>query len=325
MTRYRLLLTALIGLSFVALTSCSEARYAAHVVKKIPLPGDPDYNVGHFKVGRGYSIKGRRYYPRETYSFEETGIASWYGPNFHGAMTANGETFDKNELTAAHKTLQLPSIIKVTNLHNGRSLILRVNDRGPFAHNRILDVSERAASLLGFKNNGTARVKIQVMPQESRQVAMAAKSGQDTRGFEVALNQRHRPVVSEDQITPTLKPHPVTKVVMSEPPPTVPRRKPLAVTTQPPPVGTAYAPPRPPTLNIGHIFVQAGSFSQEQNALNYSSQLSRFGQSRVHMARVNNTPFFRVRLGPFNDREEAQKILTALYNNGHQNAAIVVE
>ena len=164
------------------------------------------------------------------------------------------------------------------------------------------------------------------MPQESRQVAMAAKSGQDTRGFEVALNQRHRPVVSEDQIRPTLKPHPaVTQVVMSEPPPTLPARKPLPVTTKPLPVGTAYAAPIPPILNAGHIFVQAGSFSQEQNALNYSSQLSRFGQSRVHMARVNNTPFFRVRLGPFNDREEAQKILTALYNNGHQNAAIVVE
>jgi len=143
----------------ISLNACSSAQYAAHVAKKIPLKQDtPSKSIGHFKVGSSYVIKGKRYYPVETYNFTETGSASWYGPGFHGKQTANGEMFDQNELTAAHRTLQLPCIIQVTNLDNGRQVILRVNDRGPFAHNRILDVSERAAVLLGFKEKGVANI-----------------------------------------------------------------------------------------------------------------------------------------------------------------------
>ena len=192
------------------LGACSEARYAAHVVKQIPMPGDQNNSrsQGMFKVGNAYTIKGKRYYPSETYNHTEVGIASWYGPGFHGKKTANGETFDQNELTAAHRTLQLPSIIRVTNLGNGRSIILRVNDRGPFAHDRILDVSERAASLLGFKNTGTAKIKLEVLANESHQVANLARQGHDTRGYEVVLNR-----------TPARKPQrfqPVTKVALSD-------------------------------------------------------------------------------------------------------------
>lgn len=176
-------------LSFALLSSCSEAQYASHVIKQIPMTGDRGTNNAHYKVGKPYKIAGTRYYPKERFRYSETGIASWYGPNFDGKQTANGEIFDKNELTAAHKTLQLPSIIRVTNLRNGRSLVLRVNDRGPYSKNRILDVSERAAELLGFKSQGTTKIKIEVMGQASREVASMAKRNIDTTGYEVALNQ----------------------------------------------------------------------------------------------------------------------------------------
>ena len=332
----------------VFLSACSETRYAAHVVKQIPLPGDPPESVGSFKVGNPYNIKGRNYYPRETYNHSETGIASWYGPNFHGKKTANGEIFDKNELTAAHRTLQMPSIIRVTNLANGRSIILRVNDRGPFAHDRVLDVSERAAAVLGFKNHGTAKVRIDVLSDASVQVAHAAKQGYDTRGFEVALNNK-KPRTATTVAMPQVKPEPVTQVAMTaapipprpatgQPVPLVPLHKPMPVQAEPlTPANVVPATPNMQTasnyvagsnvgnLGTGKIYVQAGSFAQEQNALSYSNNLSGFGPSKVYMTRVNDKPFFRVRLGPYNNRIEAQEILTALNAGGNKNAVIVVD
>jgi rare lipoprotein A len=328
------------------LSGCTEARYAAHVVKQIPMPGDAPQSQGTFKVGNPYVIKGRQYHPRETYSHVETGVASWYGPNFHGKRTANGEIFNKNDLTAAHRTLQMPSIIRVTNMANGRAVILRVNDRGPFAHDRVIDVSERAASLLGFKNHGTARVKIEVLQNESLQVAQAARSGMDTRGFEVALNQNKARVAAPRPI-PTSKPamanqpytpDPVTQVVMADtsPAPVVPTPKPLPVQAEPlhSPAATvssnnlyqeaSYNPPLP-AATPKNIYVQAGSFSMEQNALDYSSRLTSLGPSKVYLTRVNNQPFFRVRLGPYDNREEAQRILLALNESGNKNAVIVLD
>ena len=170
------------------LPACAETELVAHVAKQTPI-ADSQKPPGYFKVGNSYRIKGQRYTPRATYSFTQTGIASWYGPIFHGKKTSNGEIFDKYELTAAHNTLHMPSIIRVTNLENGRSIIVRVNDRGPFSKGRILDLSERAAEILDFKHKGTAKVKIQVLPEESRIVANVAKNGGATRGYEVAYNQ----------------------------------------------------------------------------------------------------------------------------------------
>jgi rare lipoprotein A len=101
---------ALIIMSLSFLSACSEAQYASHVIKQIPMPGDKaksGKSAGYYKVGKPYKISGRKYYPKERFSYSQTGVASWYGPNFHGKMTANGETFNKYELTAAHKTLQM--------------------------------------------------------------------------------------------------------------------------------------------------------------------------------------------------------------------------
>ncbi|HZB93752.1 MAG TPA: septal ring lytic transglycosylase RlpA family protein, partial [Stellaceae bacterium] len=114
-----------------------------------PTPSGQALEHGTYKVGQPYEVSGVWYYPAVDWNYDETGIASWYGKEFHGRSTANGEIFDLNALTAAHPTLPMPSIVQVTNLENGRSIELRVNDRGPYVNGRIIDVSRRAAQLLG--------------------------------------------------------------------------------------------------------------------------------------------------------------------------------
>lgn len=281
-----------------------------------------DSSQGNFKVGNPYNVDGQYYYPEEKYSMTETGIASWYGPGFHGKRTANGERFDTGELTAAHKTLQMPSLIRVTNLDNGRSLILRVNDRGPFSRGRVLDVSERAADLLGFKNIGTAKVKVQVLEKESRQLAAMAKAGQDTRGFEVAMNQNRVPPMQP----PPAAPEPISSVQLAsaqQPPQaliggieghtsTDGRFMPDPVVTQLPVTKTS-------------IYVQAGSFSMENNALALSQKLSTIGPAKVFPAEVNGKPYYRVRVGPYRRVEEADFALAQVISGGSDSALIVVD
>ncbi len=122
---------------------------------------------GYFKVGNPYEIQGVSYFPQNYEEFEESGVASWYGPDFHGKPTANGEVYDSYTMTAAHPTLPLPSMVRVTNLRNGKNVIVRVNDRGPFSKNRIIDVSEKAADELGFKQYGTTTVRIQLLRNDT--------------------------------------------------------------------------------------------------------------------------------------------------------------
>jgi rare lipoprotein A len=116
---------------------------------------------GRYKLGKAYQIAGRWYEPKHNPDYDKTGRASWYGSAFHGRRTANGEVFDKDALTAAHPTLPLPSYVRVTNLENARSVMVRVNDRGPFGKGRIIDVSRRTAEMLGFKHDGTADVRVE--------------------------------------------------------------------------------------------------------------------------------------------------------------------
>ncbi|MCP4182630.1 MAG: septal ring lytic transglycosylase RlpA family protein [Hyphomicrobiales bacterium] len=115
---------------------------------------------GYYRVGKPYKIKGKWYFPKDQPDYDKTGIASWYGPNFHGRLTANGEIYDQYSLSAAHPTLPLPSYAKVTNLENGRSLIVRVNDRGPFSRKRIIDLSAQASKMLGYQKKGLTKVRV---------------------------------------------------------------------------------------------------------------------------------------------------------------------
>jgi len=116
---------------------------------------------GRYQIGKPYTIRGKRYYPKLDPNLRETGYASWYGPNFHGRLTANGEVYDQYALSAAHPTMPLPSYARVTNLENGSSLIVRVNDRGPFSRNRVIDLSAKAAEMLGYTKQGVAKVKVE--------------------------------------------------------------------------------------------------------------------------------------------------------------------
>lgn len=127
--------------------------------------------TGVYKIGSPYQIQGVWYYPSEDWNYQETGVASWYGPGFNRKMTANGETYDQSKLSAAHRTLPMPCFVRVTNLDNGRSIVVRVNDRGPYARDRIIDVSMRGAQLLGYDKIGTARVRLEILSDESKRLA----------------------------------------------------------------------------------------------------------------------------------------------------------
>lgn len=179
-----LVTTALAG---VLLSGCAETTFAVNAAKQATR--ETPKQQGIYKIGDPYQINGVWYYPAEDYSYNETGVASFYGgettgTNFHGKVTANGEMYDMNSLTAAHQTLPMPSLVRVTNLENGRSLVLRVNDRGPFARGRILDVSRRSAQLLGFEGKGTAKVRVQLLAEESQQLKFAMLQGTGTPGLE---------------------------------------------------------------------------------------------------------------------------------------------
>jgi rare lipoprotein A len=135
-----------------------------------------DDNKGYYKVGEPYQIDGTWYYPKEQPDYDEVGISSWYGDEFHGKPTANGDVFNKNSLTAAHNTLPLPSMVRVTNLENNKTIILMVNDRGPFAKGRVIDVSERAADILGYKEKGIAKVRVQFLEGQTKRLLAGIKN-----------------------------------------------------------------------------------------------------------------------------------------------------
>ena len=176
----------------ILLGGCAETEFVTNFFKNSTWESTPydealaaseqelGKSKGSYKVGSPYKVGRIWYYPKADFNLVETGIASWYGPKFHARQTANGEIFNQNALTAAHRTLQIPSFVKVSNLENGKSVIVRVNDRGPFKSGRVIDLSKKAATLLDYIDKGTARVKIQVMEDESRFLAEAAMRGEDT-------------------------------------------------------------------------------------------------------------------------------------------------
>ncbi len=137
----------------------------------------------YYKVGTPYKIDGKWYYPKEEPDYEEIGMASWYGDEFDGKVTANGDVFDKYEISAAHRTLPLPSMVKVTNLENNKSMHVRLNDRGPYAKNRIIDLSEAAAKKLGMYRKGTAKVKVEYDAAATEQMFAQADHKHYRRGY----------------------------------------------------------------------------------------------------------------------------------------------
>src|SRR6266853_1361212 len=139
-----------------------DPKYGVSSSPRVVAMGEPVPNGGGtYRIGKPYTVGGQVYVPEEDTDYRAEGMASWYGDDFHGRLTANGEVFDMGSLTAAHPTLPMPSYARVTNLRNGKSLIVRVNDRGPYHGNRLIDVSNKAAELLDFKGNGVAKVRVE--------------------------------------------------------------------------------------------------------------------------------------------------------------------
>ena len=158
-----------------------DPKYGVSSSPRVVAMGEPvPKGGGTYRIGKPYTVGGRVYVPEEDPDYRAEGMASWYGDDFHGRLTANGEVFDMTSLTAAHPTLPIPSYARVTNLRNGKSLVVRINDRGPYHGNRLIDVSNKAAELLDFKSNGVAKVRVEY-------VGRAPLEGSDDRQLMATL------------------------------------------------------------------------------------------------------------------------------------------
>jgi rare lipoprotein A len=238
---------------------------------------------GVYKLGPPYQIAGRWYYPEFDPSYDRVGVASWYGPEFQGHTTANGEVFDRHELTAAHPTLPLPSIVRVTNLANHRQLELRVNDRGPFVGDRLIDLSQEAARELGFERQGTARVRIQF-------VGLG-----DARGE---------------------PPQPSRHEAPSPPPPSLVAEA-SAPSLSDALIGSAQA------ATCGGHFIQIGAFAEPARAAQAAARLQGTTAIPVRTQAPAGDPLTRVRLGPIADHGAIEATLYQLKQGGYSGAFIV--
>ncbi len=313
-----LIFTALLPLA-LALAACGTTQ---------PKSSTPiKQGGGIYKVGNPYQINGIWYYPAENDKYDSTGIASWYGPQFHGKLTANGEVFDENQLTAAHPTLPMPVLARVTNLENGKSLVVRVNDRGPFAAGREIDMSKKAAEALGFMQKGTAKVRVQY-------IGRAPLEGGIGDGRGVAETFVAPPVVTPKDERKVIGAAPVTAVAA------------VSATALPAPPGVSSAPaaqaamqPIPdnavtrssetvdqvPVTGPGNIYVQAGAFQNLQNAEAVKQELTGVGRVEIQTTMVDGLPYYRVRVGPLTDVPAADSSLQNVIAHGHKGARIVVD
>tara|TARA_B100001939_G_C16947103_1_gene620755 strand:+ start:6936 stop:7844 length:909 start_codon:yes stop_codon:yes gene_type:complete len=270
----------------------------------------PPAGQGSYKVGKPYKVAGKVYYPKEDPTYSAVGLASWYGPKFHGRKTANGEIFDMNALTAAHTTLPMPSYVRVTNLENGRSLILRVNDRGPFVGNRLIDVSRRAAQLLGFERQGVTKVRVEAVPGPDaapvyvrRQTPPSSSSPSSSSLAQPA--PKRAPVVVAEETTPT------------SPPPAVEVEK---LVSSPPQQETAHK-----EYDLKTIYVQIGAFADKLRAEAVADGIRHVGQTLLELVDVNGQKLYRVRIGPLESREQADVTLGRVLAWGHNTARIVMD
>lgn len=284
------LIGSLLIMGCLLVGGCSGTELVAHVVKvgtKAETQvggGDADRSV---KVGRPYTINGVRYVPRVEPGYDETGLASWYGTDFHGKRTANGEIYNMNALTAAHKTLPMPSRVRVTNLENGRSLELVVNDRGPFVRGRIIDVSRHAAEVLEFRRQGVAKVRVQMLGWPATEVATAS--------------------LSPAPPPPVTAPHE----------PKAPERSFSLISSA---VAAEFE-----TVKNSRLYVQGGAFTQQDNAVKLGERLSPFGPTLITALETSGRILYRVRLGPIYNRDAARYLLAQVIAAGHSEAHIVTD
>jgi rare lipoprotein A len=302
----------------LGVAGCSETQLAVHGAKRLIGKPDKDFNI-QYKVGKPYQIQGVWYYPEEDYQYDESGIASWYGTKFHGRKTANGEVYDMNALTAAHRTLPMPSFVRVTNLENGRSLILLVNDRGPFARGRIIDISRRGSQLLNFQKQGTARIRVQVLADQSRVLKSRIGNRDELAktGSPITVGRMPKAKVQIQSLEPagggSSPPQPINLKPMAD-------ISPLAVEG---PVVTETV-VQAPIINT-NIFVQVGAYSRFDNANKVQAKLSPFGQAELSQVLINGRDLYRVRVGPMESVGSADLMLATISQAGFPESRIIVE
>jgi rare lipoprotein A len=310
--RRGLCLFGAVGLPALLLMGCVSARQPAppadHTVRVPP-------SAGVYKVGDPYEIGNVWYYPHEQPDYDETGVASWYGPDFYGKYTANGELYDGGQLTAAHRTLPMPVNVRVTNLENGKSIVVRVNDRGPYARGRIIDLSRHAAELLDVVRSGTARVRVTYLaradingarpletPPDIANALPAVPAGQvDTSALNLVPGA---PVAPPVVVTPLPAPAP-------EPPVTLASNEPTGQVD------------KVPIPSVTHLYVQVGAFSKMDNAQRLVRSLG--GDLHVSTLQRGGQTLYRVRSSPLSSVQDADAALARISGAGSADAQIVVD
>lgn len=250
---------------------------------------------GRRHVGKPYQVADIWFYPKHEPNYDKTGVASWYGPRFNKRMTSNGEWFDMEQMTAAHTTMELPSYAKVTNLENGREVIVRVNDRGPFVNDRIIDMSRRSADLLGFRRKGRAKTRVQYIgpapiqdPTYSHLAAMNQELERRTPLHQMIAGANLRDG-RYGEYQPQYKTAQATAPVNT--------------------LGAAY-------------YVQVAAFSDPDNAQRTKEALADLGSVQIKPANGSFGPLYRVRVGPLDNHASAQSALEAVRARGHHDAVV---
>lgn len=395
-------------LMLAACGGSSRPEYYGHEESTAGVPGwSPDGKrklAPNVKLGKPYRVNGVEYVPKYQPNYNEVGKASWYGPGFHGGKTANGEQFSTHDMTAAHTTLPLPSIVRVTNLRNNKSAIVRINDRGPFARGRIIDLSKAAAEEIDMIGEGIGTVRVEYMPAESEKFMELLASGRSPGSIDLASEvigktastTQYANIEPEDnsvQVADTMPPpaqpagtnpsvwqrvSPVSNAYADPAPPTVPApaSQEIAVEADPtdpfqfaqaPPPSTAPAPapdamppaelppqsqapapittalppsapvtatsgmaapgtlPENPVLPPG-IYLQLGTFSQRTNAEHLREKGADYTPTYILTGQgPNDAIMYRVRMGPFVNRDAAEEMLERLREMGIADAKIFTQ
>jgi rare lipoprotein A len=254
---------------------------------KIPRGG------GRYQVGNAYSVAGVWFKPREQPGYDRKGMASWYGEAFQGRKTSNGEYFDMNMLSAAHPTLPLPSYAKVTNLANGKSVVVRINDRGPFVGTRIMDLSKRAADALDYRNKGKASVRVQwlgnaPLNDNGAHLAMMNRKAGQGASVDTLVAAATRAARQSDSV----------QVAAYEP---EIQKAPVRAQMQ---------------------VMQIGSFAALDDAETARSQLSNIGPVQVYEWQSAEGPVYKVQMGPFRSDIGAENALSAVRDAGYSRAKL---
>lgn len=306
-----------IGIGLIAAGCSSHKRdpFAGIGSPYYSKPGPLPKGGGHYQLGDPYEVAGVWFTPREQPGYDKVGVASWYGPQFHRRMTSNGEWFDMNELTAAHATLPLPSYAKVTNLENGRSVVVRVNDRGPFVDTRVIDMSRRSAEVLDFKGQGMTQVRVQYIgpaPLNDQGQHLAAMNRELRRG--TPLN--HMMAAADGRVTGATQVAAADQGLAPDP---GDDQSFAAYPTVETSIASANADYETPDY-----FVQVGSFADPSNAERAREELAGSGPVQVQELMGSQGPLYRVRIGPMKNEGQAQLALRQAVDLGHPDARLIM-